>query len=295
MKFQIFKNHCTLKAYEGNENQVTIPSFYEGLPVSGIGSKAFLSCKSIQELTLPNTITEIGDWAFAHMKHLTSLTLPFQDISFGKHVFLDCGELREIHIVNDTSKNPGTPFLLASGVTKLEDISLCNPKLAGDSNTHSRWLQDYDNALFSFLSASDDTGFEPVFLGWFSVEDFDSQRVRFTLERRKTKTFLAFQRLLYSHELKEETKNVLADYLTSHMIGGRLEQEHTVPFTELCQVYQTDVRYIKIIADIGYITKETFPILQEGLKDANVEVMAFLLDYQQKFLNCGDFFDTLTL
>lgn len=295
MKFQVFKNHCILKVYEGNEVQVTIPSFYEALPVSVIGSKAFLSCKSVHELTLPDTITEVGDWAFAHMKHLNCLTLPFGDISFGKHVFLDCGELREIHIANDTSKNPGTPFLLASAVTLLQEMSLCTPCVVGDYNTHNCWLQDYDAALLSFLAAPDDTGFEPVFLGWFSVEDFDSQRSRFTLERQKAKTFLAFQRLLYSHELKEETKKFLADYLTSHMVGGRLEQEHIVPFTELCQVYQNDVRYLKVIADTGYITKETFPVLQGGLRDSNAEVMAFLLDYQQKFLNNGDFFDTLTL
>lgn len=295
MKFQILSNNCILEVYLGEEVSVEIPDFYHELPVSAIGSKAFLSCKSICQLTLSKNITHIDNWAFAHMKNLTRLTLPCNCISFGKEVFLDCTQLKEIHILNDTSKNPGTPFLMASAVTILNNLSLCTPDIAGNAKTHHQWLHDYDAALMDFLKAPDETGFEPVFLGWFTVEDFDPQRERFVLNRRKEKTFLAFQRLIYSYNLDTPTRKLLSDYLTYHMPGGILEQEHTLPFSQLCELYKDDIRYLKIIAECGYITKETIPVLLEGLRNASAEVMAFLLDYQQKFIVCDDFFDALTL
>lgn len=115
------------------------------------------------------------------------------------------------------------------------------------------------------------------------------------MKRRKDKTFLAFQRLIYAHNLDNSTKKLLSEYLTSHMPGGSLEQEHTIPFTELCNVYTGDIRYLKVIADTGYLTKDTIGILLEGLKNANAEVIGFLLDYQQRFVACDDFFESLSL
>lgn len=295
MKFQILSQNCILDTYEGNETTLEIPDIYMGYPVSAIGAKAFLSCKNIWELTLSENIIEINSWAFAHMKNLTRLTLPINSITFGKDVFLDCPRLTEIHIAKDTSKNPGLPFLMASAVTIINNISLCNPEMAGNNKTHSQWLKDYDKALTDFLVAHDETGFEPVFLGWFTVEDFDPQRERFVSKRREEKTFLAFQRLIYCQNLSDDTKQLLFDYLTCHMPGGTLEQEHTIPFTMLCQVYMNDIRYLKVIAETGYITKNTIGTLLEGLKNAGGEVLGFLLDYQQRFLKCDDFFEMLTL
>lgn len=295
MNFQVVSDNCILQSYEGEEHKVIIPDFYEGQPVDTIGAKAFLSCKNIYELTLPLHLKHIDNWAFAHMKNLTKITLPANDITFGKDVFLDCNQLHTISIANDTSQNPGTSFFLASAVTILNDISLCNPPMAGNMETHNQWLKQYDKALTDFIKAPDETGFEPVFLGWFTVEDFDPQRERFVLKRRKEKTFLAFQRLIYAHSLDSSTNQILSDYLTSHMPGGSLEQEHILPFTELCDVYTEDIRYLKVIAETGYITKDTIGILLEGLKNANAEVIGFLLDYQQRFVDCDDFFESLSL
>lgn len=295
MQFTQNGKNYTLESYSGEAFSVTVPSFHNHCPVTGISAKAFLSCKNIIELTLSDNITQIGDWAFAHMKNLKKLTLPKNHLNFGKNVFLDCGQISEILITNDNSNNPGTGFLLASAVTLLDNIELCRPDLAGSHTTHEEWLAKYDHALTAFLDAPDDSGFDPVFLGWFSVEDLDSQRNRFVLQRRKEKTKLCFLRLLYDMGLSDASREKLQSYLVSHMPKGERCQEHLVPFTELCQVYHTDVRYLQCIADTGYITLDTIDELLDGLADAALEVKALLLRYQQEFCGAKEFFAGLEL
>lgn len=295
MQFRQEERNYILESYSGDAYSVVIPPFHHKLPVTEIGPKAFLSCKNIVELTLSDSITKIGDWAFAHMKNLKKITLPQCQIAFGKSVFLDCGQLSQILIANDTSHNPGTGSLLASAVTILDKIELCRPDLAGSNTTHKHWLAQYDHALTVFLDAPDDSGFDPVFLGWFHVEDFDSQKSRFILQRRKEKTYLCFLRLLYDMGLPNPLRKKLQIYLVSHMPKGECCKEHMVPFTELCQVYQNDIRYLQCIADTGYITSETIDELMDGLWDAALEVKALLLRYQQELCHEKGFFETLKL
>ena len=290
------ENECYfLEKYTGMESTVIVPAYKEQLKVTAIAPKAFLSCKSVSEIVLPETITKIGDWAFAHMKNLKKLTLPAKSLQFGKNVFLDCEQLTQIFPFPDNSNKEGIPYFLASAVTFLNNISLCCPELAGSETKCISWLADYDDILLQFMNSPDETGFEPVFFGWFDVDDVDVQKQRFIIKRQHEKTLLAFQRLLYPEDLSADTRNVLCHYLTSHMPGGSLATEHIIPFSMLCEEYRNDIRYIKLIADMKYITHETFPLLMDGLHGAPAEVMAFLLRYQQTELSTSDFFAGLSL
>lgn len=295
MQYKKNDTYYSLEKYTGNETIVVVPAEKKQLKISEIGAKAFLSCKGISELVLPETITEIGPWAFAHMKNLRKLTLPAKAIAFGNDVFLDCEQLTQILPLPDHSGNDGTSFFLASAVTFLNNISLCRPDLAGSKTEHQRWMMDYDNALVEFITASDELGFEPVFFGWFDVDDIDVQKQRFLEKRWREKTLVAFQRLLYPKNLDDATRNVLYQYLMNHMPKGSLAYEHIIPFTFVCEECGNDIRYIRLVADMGYITNETFPVLMEGLQNAGAEVVAFLLRYQQMELAGGDFFDGLRL
>lgn len=295
MKLKQDQDHFVVNSYSGEDFSVNIPALHEALPVTRINTKAFLSCKQIVELTLPDSMEEIGDWAFAHMKNLKTLTLPGKQLTFGKNVFLDCTQLEKILISDTSCPVSGMEYLLASAVTILDKVTLCRPDLAGSSTAYRKWLTLYDDALHSFLTAPDDFGFDPVFLGWFDVEDFDSQRNRFLIKRRKEKTYLCFLRLLYDGELTSDFRRELQDYLTMHMPAGALSTEHIIPFTELCQVYNTDVRYLQCIVDAGYLTPDTIQELLTGLSDASLEVKALLLQYQQQFCKEIDFFGGFVL
>ena len=47
-----------------SDGQVTIPSTINGYPVTAIGTNAFYFFASVTDVTIPDTVTNIGDGAF---------------------------------------------------------------------------------------------------------------------------------------------------------------------------------------------------------------------------------------
>ena len=72
--------YCRLERYEGNDRNVVLPEKVNEKPLTVIGTKAFLSCRSIEQLVLPKTVDSIEDWAFAHMRNLREIVFPAKDI-----------------------------------------------------------------------------------------------------------------------------------------------------------------------------------------------------------------------
>ncbi|MCI9320521.1 MAG: leucine-rich repeat protein [Lachnospiraceae bacterium] len=56
--------------YEENNRYVELPREADGVPLTIIGAKAFLSCRNVESLILPDSLESVEDWAFAHMKGL---------------------------------------------------------------------------------------------------------------------------------------------------------------------------------------------------------------------------------
>ena len=80
----------------------TIPSTvtYGGIAykVTANGEQAFLSCKEVTGVTIPNTVTDIGWRAFSGCTDLTSINLPENIENIGDEAFNDCKNLVSISL-----------------------------------------------------------------------------------------------------------------------------------------------------------------------------------------------------
>ena len=60
--------------------------------------QAFSHCYGMKTLTLPSTLTFIGDYAFEYCEDLTTVTIPAAVEEFGSNVFTNCNGLTEIKV-----------------------------------------------------------------------------------------------------------------------------------------------------------------------------------------------------
>jgi hypothetical protein len=82
--------------------------------VTNIGASAFQYSYDLTKLTIPNTVTSIGEFAFSH-SNLTSITIPNSVTIIGNHSFQSCTSLSSIRIPNSvTTIGMGAFFMLTS-------------------------------------------------------------------------------------------------------------------------------------------------------------------------------------
>lgn len=81
-----------------NIDRITIPD-----SVTSIGDNAFWDCLSLTSVTIPNSVTSIGDWAFDGCSKLTSVTIPDSVTSIGNYAFNNCYGLTSVTIPNSVT------------------------------------------------------------------------------------------------------------------------------------------------------------------------------------------------
>lgn len=72
---------------------VTIPN-----SVTSIGNHAFASCSNLTSITIPDSVTSIGNYAFGVCSSLTSVTIPNSVTFIGNQAFTSCESLTSIII-----------------------------------------------------------------------------------------------------------------------------------------------------------------------------------------------------
>ncbi len=78
------------------DTDIIIPKTYNGLPVTRIYSSAFSDIRTLEHVTIPDSVTSIDDWAFYRCYGLTSINIPDSVTSIGISAFYDCGNLTSI-------------------------------------------------------------------------------------------------------------------------------------------------------------------------------------------------------
>ena len=66
-----------------------------------IGNNAFASCKMIENIVIPNSVSTIGEYAFAFCYNLESIVLPNEITKIESNLFLECIKLRTVNIPNN--------------------------------------------------------------------------------------------------------------------------------------------------------------------------------------------------
>ena len=87
--------------------------------ITSIGESAFLGCRGMTELTLPNSVTSIGNAAFVDCSGLTELILPSSVTSIGGNAFEGCNGLTELTLPNTLERIVASAFRGCSGLTEL--------------------------------------------------------------------------------------------------------------------------------------------------------------------------------
>ena len=95
--------------------------------ITSIGESAFLGCRGMTELTLPNSVTSIGNCAFSLCSGLTELTLPNSLTEIGKYAFRGCSGLTELILPNSVRSIGDCAFTYCSGLSKITSLAEIPP------------------------------------------------------------------------------------------------------------------------------------------------------------------------
>ncbi len=278
-------NSIRITRLQGLAGEAEIPGQIDGCPVKGIAKKAFLSKKNLRKVTVPASVTEVGDWAFAYCDSLHTVVFETGGSSpeFGRAVFLECKNLRFLSV---NGGDETTAALLAAAVTTAEAPYLLDVFEAGSRE----WLQKWDARMLAVLRSADNEGYSRQVL--CGEEDYGStDAAAYESGRRRLKVRLLLLRLLYSRGLSGERRQELEDYLRNHTRGCEHEETWQVVLTE----HGEESAYYRLFAELGCISEDNFRLLLSDVGDEYPELKAYLMRYKEEKLGYQDFFAGLDL
>ena len=95
-------------------NNLVIPN-----DITQIKSYAFFDCTGLTEVTIGNSVTSIGYGAFEHCTGLTEVTIPNSVTSIGHRAFHDCTGLTSVTIPNSVTSIGSSAFYGCTGLTSV--------------------------------------------------------------------------------------------------------------------------------------------------------------------------------
>lgn len=290
-------DHIVIMEGKHSLEYANIPEKIDGLKVKGIHKKAFLGCKLLKEVMVPDSVEEIGDFAFAMCDHLSRVRFPKKELKLGQSLFKNDEELEQIVIGDDEKPSR----LLAAATREMSADYLIDTLYAGDAD----WYKMWDQKLIDLNGRKDDEGYHLYVLCGEEDLHFDyDQYIDYVQER---KSGLCMLRLLNNTFLSEDIKNDFIRYLKEHcnlaeadtnQFGQRIEHynvNNTNPvFNYLIKKHGNDEIYYELLVNEGIITKDNQEELLLMLGDRYPQSKAYIIN---AFKDDGgsDFFDDLAL
>ena len=134
---------------------ITIPD-----SVTSIGDAAFGICSSLTSVTFGNSVTSIGDAAFVGCTSLTSITIPDSVTSIGNEAFAGCTSLTSITIGNSVTSIGVRAFNGCSSLNEITCLATTAPSIVNTT------FQDIkQNGILKVPAGSD-------YSSWMNTGDF---------------------------------------------------------------------------------------------------------------------------
>jgi len=287
------ENNLTVTGFEGMDAVLDLSDFSN---IREIGRKAFLFCKSLKRVTLPESIEIVGEWAFSKCSNLKSIKInkAFSGNIFGRSVFEGCESLEKIEFLNSDE-----------GLSKLHALTanmlLNDHLLRGDDLGEDSWYEKWDIYFLSVLMADEkDANINAVVCGEEDISydglgsidgEMSGETGDFVKDFAKNKCLLCYRRLLYDKKLSQDTRDKINSYIRERAF--KTETAYSwITLKENCAAQQ---EYYKIYLDIVKPDKNTLEEMIEDLGSTQVQIKAFLIGEASSSLGGDSFFDNLFL
>lgn len=289
------RKYCAITDSDSKLNEIVIPESLDDAPVEAIEKKAFLGCKGLRYVRVPETVVSIGEWAFAFCDNLVRIELPRAKIDFGKGVFKGDDRLQEIGVYDVSAKADqcsGTEDkdaarmvsrLMAAAPVIMDAQYLLDTLHSGDAE----WLRKWDTRLSHILNLKDDDGYHLYVL--CGEEDLHFDYEEYLEYNREKKSYLCMLRLVNDTALKEEDKEPLKEYLRNHTCGCESQAAVRV----LLKHHGDDIDHYRIMLETGAVNDGNLESVLQLMGDRNARMKAFLIEECGK--KSSDFFDDLIL
>ena len=116
--------------YFGTNSVVAVSAAINGLSVTAIGDYAF-NDSSVTYVTIPGSVTRIGEYAFWDCGTLTGVAIPDSVTSIGDYAFYGCSGLTNATIPGGVTNIGVGPFAACSKLTEIT-VSPSNPTYTND-------------------------------------------------------------------------------------------------------------------------------------------------------------------
>ena len=120
--FYTYRGVNYLVGYIGTDTNLVLPNDYNGENYK-IFELAFVACKALKSITIPDSVTEIGDSAFEGCSNLTSIVIPNSITCIGDGTFYWCENLTNVTIPDSVTSIGYGAFL---GCSQLTSITIPN-------------------------------------------------------------------------------------------------------------------------------------------------------------------------
>lgn len=125
------KTYTITKCNANVAGRVLLPNTYKNLPVTTIGEEAFLRCKKITEVIIPEGYLSIGKNAFCYCDGLKKVTVPNTVTTLGIGAFQSCQYLEEISIGTGIVEIGRSAFNTCASLKSFICLAETPPKLSG--------------------------------------------------------------------------------------------------------------------------------------------------------------------